>query len=94
MIEILETRIAPAAVVTFTDVDGDLVTITASKGTKAQLEAAAGDLTDKRLQVLDLTGTTDFDGAKISISAKPQAGIGDGLVNVGRINATGACWAR
>jgi hypothetical protein len=36
-IEPLETRIAPAAVLTFTDVDGDIVTITSSKGTLADL---------------------------------------------------------
>ena len=89
MIEPLENRIAPSAVVTFTDIDGDLVTITSSEGTKAQLETAAGDLTDHRLQTLDLTGTADFDDTNLSIVAKPQAGKGDGFVNVGRINATG-----
>jgi hypothetical protein len=39
MIEPLELRSAPAAVFTYTDVDGDAVTIKPSKGTNAELEA-------------------------------------------------------
>lgn len=87
LIEPLEARIAPASI-TFTDLDGDLVTITVSKGTLAQLTAAAGNLADHRLQVLNLTAA-DFSGASVSITAKPVAGKGDGFVNVGYINATG-----
>ena len=34
-IEVIEARIAPAAVFTLTDVDGDRVTIATSKGTNA-----------------------------------------------------------
>ncbi len=87
-IELLEPRIAPAALVSFTDLDGDLVTISSSKGTVAQLTTAAGDLTDHQLQNLDLTGTTDFAGANISIVAKQApGGIGDGRVNVGGISS-------
>ena len=90
-IEALESRIAPAVIVTFTDVDGDLVTISSSKGTHDQLVAATGGmagLDDHRLQTLDLSTTADFDGAAISITAKPQAGKGDSFVNVGYIDAT------
>ncbi len=95
-LEPLESRIAPAAVITFTDIDGDLVTISSSKGTHDQLVTATGGgtgLNDHQLQELDLDFTTDFDGATISIKATPQkiGGVlkGDGFVNVGRINATG-----
>jgi hypothetical protein len=95
-IEPLESRIAPAAVITFTDLDGDLVTVSSSKGTHDQLVTATGGgtgLNDHVLQELDLDFTTDFDGATISIKATPQkiGGVpqGDGFVNVGRINATG-----
>jgi hypothetical protein len=88
-IEILEPRIAPAALVTFTDVDGDIVTISVSKGTTAQLAVAAGDLSDGRLQSLDLASQpTVYAGANISITAKPAlGGTGDGRVNVGEIMA-------
>jgi hypothetical protein len=88
-IEPLESRIAPAVVVAFTDLDGDLVTISASKGTLAELQTAAGNVNDHVLQTLDLSGTDHFDGTNISIIATPLAGKGDGLVNVGYINATG-----
>jgi hypothetical protein len=87
VIEPLESRIAPAAVFTFTDVDGDKVKITASKGTSAELQAAAqftgttGQLTD-----LDLT-SGKFNGANISIVVTQKAG--DGKVNVGMIDSTG-----
>src|SRR5262249_27596031 len=57
VIEPLEARIAPAAVFTFTDVDGDLVTVKTSKGTNDQLAALitphlvpAGSLGGKQLQ--------------------------------------------
>src|SRR4051794_10954252 len=90
-IEPLEARIAPASL-TFTDLDGDLVTISSSKGTRDQLFTATGGgsgLLDHQLQELDLNFTTAFDGATISVTAIPQAGRGDGFVNVGYINATG-----
>jgi hypothetical protein len=38
-VEPLETRIAPAAIFTFIDVDGDAVTVKTSKGTNADLAA-------------------------------------------------------
>jgi hypothetical protein len=41
-IEHLEARIAPAAILHYTDVDGDLVTIKCSKVTQAQLAARQG----------------------------------------------------
>ena len=90
-IEPLELRIAPAAVFKFTDVDGDDVTVTASTGTLDEgvqllFSAASGP---RQLQTLVLT-SDEFAGANISIIAKRSpANGGDGLVNVGYINAAG-----
>jgi len=74
---------------TFTDVDGDKVTVTTSVG---QFEA--GDFTllavaDNRQQLQRLALDADFTGAKISITAKPSAAGGNGFVNVGFLDATG-----
>lgn len=44
IIEGLETRIAPAAIFTFTDADGDLVTVETSKGTNTELNAAISSM--------------------------------------------------
>ncbi len=85
-IEILENRIAPSTI-TFVDVDGDAVTINSSKGDltgKATFDNV-GD--GKQLVQLDLADSA-FQGADISITAAKSA-HGDGLVNVGYINATG-----
>lgn len=76
---------------TFTDVDGDLVTVTTSQGAfniaDFQL-VQAGD--GFQLRTLNLSDDgTEFAGATISITATRSAGGGDGLVNVGSINATG-----
>jgi len=88
MIELLETRIAPAAVFSYTDVAGNKVTIVTSKGTNADLAAAAGDITAGQLEILNL-GNSAFSGANVTITAKPQHGIGDGLVDIGSIVAAG-----
>lgn len=76
---------------TFTDVDGDLVTV---KTTVGQFAANGSDFTfastgDNRqaLQKLVLGGS--FTGANISITAKPTANGGNGFVNVGFLDATG-----
>src|SRR5438067_2696317 len=100
-IEILESRIAPAAVFFYTDVDGDAVTVKTSKGTDAQLEAithpflvAAG--LGAQLQKIDFSlDPTHFLGTDITITAHPQFADadkildGDGHANIGFINATG-----
>lgn len=105
-IEPLELRIAPAAVfvnattVTYTDVDGDHVTVHSSKpifnAGLANITTTASDLGDHLDQLV--LGTTAA-GAMISITATPSNVLssggastsvaGDGLVNVGYINATG-----
>ncbi len=92
-IEPLESRIAPAVVISghsasYTDIDGDHVTITVSKGTLAMgdfttVTAGMGD----QLESVILTGS-DFDGANITFAVKKSA-TGDGLANVGEIDATG-----
>jgi len=94
-IEPLEPRIAPASL-TFSDVDGDNVIITISKGdvndiANAILLSPFQGL-GQQLRQLDLTtapaGT--FDGASITITATPNSDHdGDGRVNVGYIKATG-----
>ena len=74
-IEVLEARIAPAAVFHFTDGDGDLVTITSSKGSNFDLMNAA-HIVGGQLQVLDLDKTMfggEFGQASITISAASTA---------------------
>ncbi len=90
-VELLESRISPAAVATFTEGDGDMVKVSSSKGTVADLEvathAAGGQLT-----LLDLTSATwgqEFNGANLTITVSKVGAAGDGTVNVGFINGTG-----
>src|SRR5688572_21329516 len=93
MIESMEARIAPAAVFTFTDVDGDRVTIKSSVGTKELLAAAVDleQLGNGRAQLMELKLGAQFTGAKITILAATPAKLqgADGFVDVGRIDATG-----
>jgi hypothetical protein len=82
MIEILESRIAPAAVFYFTDLDGDHVKISSSAGTNTELANAVtlsnynvqqGKLavgTPHQLETLTLGAA--FAGASISITATPS----------------------
>ncbi len=80
---------------TYTDVDGDLVTIKVSKGTLSEddfLLTGANSLGGATLRKVDFSGDTDLAGANITISAKPQktggVKLGDGLVNVGLFDST------
>src|SRR5687768_14485228 len=86
-IEPLEARIAPASV-TFTDVDGDKVTVTTTgPGTLALLGNV--QVFDGQLRRLDLRDAA-FQGANVSITAtRDPVNGGDGFVNVGQILATG-----
>ncbi len=86
-IEPLETRIAPAAVFTFTDVDGDLVKITTTLGTNAELAAAVTEV-GGQLRLLDLRAAV-FQNTNVTASVLTKSATGDGLVNLGRIDATG-----
>ena len=95
MIETLEVRIAPAAVfvnattATYTDVDGDLVTVKFSKSllTPANLSnilgTSASGLGD-HLDTISFTSVSGSDGTNITVSAK-LAGQGNGLADVTRI---------
>lgn len=102
MIESLESRIAPAATLTFMDVDGDLATISTSKGSNADLSEANGVLTfsapdpglpdtPRQLLKVDLGLTVPisqiFGGTDLTIKVTKKAVGGDGLVHVGFINA-------
>src|SRR5688572_13532729 len=95
MIEILESRIAPAMAslqiinprtATYTDADGDRVTVKVSVGTltEALFVGNPKGLGDQ-LEILNLSGG-GFDGANLTIKAVKVA-TGDGLVNVGTINS-------
>jgi hypothetical protein len=98
VLEVLEARVAPATLVnattvTYTDVDGDPVTVHVSAG---KLQAADFTFNNsfattgpQQLEALSLTDA-GFEGASVSITAvRNVAQGGDGLVNVGRIDATG-----
>ena len=89
-IEPLETRIAPASVfVTYNDIDGDLVKITASNALAVAPPLDLGDLTivGGQLRSLTLSGP-GFAGANILFTVTQKPG-GDGLAHVGLIDATG-----
>ena len=90
-LEMLEPRIAPAAVLTFTDVDGDTIKIVTSKGTNAEL-AAVVKLTamgmGQEIDGINLSANPVFSGTNLSITATtPEGGAGDGFVLVDRIDA-------
>ncbi|MDB6171285.1 MAG: repeat protein [Chthoniobacteraceae bacterium] len=85
--------IDPAArTATFTDIDGDLVTIKVSKGTLFPSDlhlSGPSSLGGATLEMLDLSGHADLKDANISITAKPGPLGGDGFVNIGYFNASG-----
>jgi hypothetical protein len=96
-IEVLESRIAPAALVgnvlTYTDVDGDIVSVTFA--TEAQLtpevfsfDTAFDSTGPQQLQKIDLSNRFDADGVSIITKLTP-GGAGDGRADVGFIDAQG-----
>jgi hypothetical protein len=99
-LEILEARIAPASlagqVLTYTDIDGDHVSVTISKGTLLQgnftFNVANPFTTNAtapmQLQGIDIHSDAMPGGANITIKVA-KAGGGDGLAAIGAINATG-----
>jgi hypothetical protein len=105
-LEILESRIAPSSfqfvsslMVKYTDPDGDHVTVTSTKPVFTNdfsqfVSTPSGSAGGDQLETLDLTkapgGIATAQGAAITIAATPFNGHGDGWVNVGSINATGA----
>jgi hypothetical protein len=80
-------------VLTYTDADGDHVTLTISKGTLAagmftfDTGGVTGDNSAKQqLQIIDMSAAADLDGANITMKVT-KAGGGDGFAAVGRIEA-------
>ena len=79
---------------TYTDVDGDIVTVKTSKGAFSAANFVMTNLTGATgaaMQKLDLSFANfgkQFKNATIKVKVA-QAGAGDGFVNVGRIDATG-----
>src|SRR4051812_32074116 len=74
-IEALESRIAPAAVITFTDLDGHSVKVASTKGTLEQLQTAVG-VTDQGVatSVLSFDFTSSvFKGSDITVTAGADA---------------------
>jgi len=86
-IEILESRIAPAAVFHYTDQDGDRVTVKTSKGTNADLASICG-VSNGHLNVINFaqnsTIATEFAGTDVKITDG-----GHNRVDVGVIVAYG-----
>src|SRR4030095_5320307 len=91
--EPLEVRIAPATLVnpgtvTFTDVDGDTVVV---KITRCAFDLATDfefqDMGGGREQISLLNLSSEFAGAQVKVAVTKRGAEGDGLVNVGYINA-------
>ena len=99
-IEILESRIAPASVsgqvLSYTDTDGDQVSVTFSKGDvgfaaqtgRFHFSSGYNFMGAQQFQILDLTGQASFDGADITVKVT-RVDTGDGLASIGYIKAPG-----
>src|SRR5262245_40919254 len=97
-VEPLECRTAPAALVnpttvSYTDVDGDSVTVRTTRGTFDLasnflfVDTDPGPAVREQLQRLTLT-SDGFEGATVSVIATRSAtNGGDGFANVGELNA-------
>lgn len=99
-VEVLESRIAPSVVIApggrvahYTDLDGDRVTVTVSKGrlSAADFVMSSDGATvpgGESLVMLDLSDDSgEFNHANLTIVAKASRLGGDGHANVGFINA-------
>ena len=77
---------------TFTDADGDRVTITITRGALTtdhfQL-TGANAVGGATLRTIDLAGDAQFAGAKLKISAQRGPVGGDGFANIGHLDAAG-----
>ncbi len=96
-IEPLESRIAPATltgnVLTYTDADGDAVTITfktkgALTAANFTFDTAFADAGPQQLRLIDFAGGVAFAKANIAATVVQQ-GAGNGKVNIGHIDAQG-----
>ena len=96
MIELLEPRVAPAAltgnVLTYTDIDGDLVKITFSHATMAASDFVFSngsvDGTTSTPQFLTSLSMSGHEGGGFTLTAKQHNGEGDGRANIGTITST------
>ncbi len=79
----LESRIAPAAILTFTDIDGDVVKVSSDQALTATVSFTA---TGNPAEIL--VSGVGHDGASLAFAVTKSA-TGDGLVNIGRIMAPG-----
>ena len=82
----------PGKSFTYTDGDGDLVTVKTSAGTLDPAQFGwlfSADGTRRELTSMNISGNTTFTGASLTFSAKKTATGGDGRVNIGTIDATG-----
>ena len=87
--ENLESRLAMAGLVAFTDVDGDIVTVQTNRGTNALLAAAItlspqGTVGGFQLRSVILTDPA-FARTNLTITARPGTSGGNGQVDVGEI---------
>jgi hypothetical protein len=93
--QLLESRLAPAAVTivnpttaTFTDVDGDAVTVRVSRGNlTAGVFTLRAEGSGHQLERITLSGG-GFDHANLTLQAS-RGPDGDGLVNVGHVDSIG-----
>ncbi len=75
---------------TFTDVDGELVTIKVSKGAlKVEDFTIVPTGSGSQLALVDFSGDSEFAGTNLSIKSKRVAKMGDRVVDVGAIDASG-----
>lgn len=93
-IEPLEARIAPAAVFSYVDADGDLVKLITSKGTNQQLSniITIGLVDSEHVEVRKIDFTKDpgtFAGTSLTMKVIANPRGGDGRGNIGAIDATG-----
>jgi hypothetical protein len=94
-IEVLEPRIAPAVLVnpttvTYTDTDGDLVTVQVSKGDltgRLHFDSAFDSTGTQQLELISLK-SKQFQDTDLTVTVVAGSG-GDGFANIGFVNAKG-----
>ena len=76
---------------TFTDADGDLVTVKITKGTLTSANFLAHEIAPGRavFELLDFRRDAAFDGTNVTITARRTAAGGNGSVDLGTIDAAG-----
>lgn len=90
--EMLEPRLAMAGMVTFSDIDGDTVTVRTNRGTDTLLTGAVllmspGFGPGMQLRQVNLTNPA-FAGTNLTITARPSVTGGNGRVDIGELYTT------